>query len=233
MFIPSEPRAERRLVAAQAKLHPGIKEYLAAADRFERLFATSAEPPRLTDPVAGPLLRRLTDSSATLGSDSYRWSHGDLSLFVELEIRTDTIYGLYEQSGIAPGQLQSDPGVAARVALNNYEFQDEITPFHAFFLDVFSRELQIVPSKDVRDFRRPSDGLFDAMIRVASEPKVRPPNRIAIIDSLARNASAFSRFLNLTDRRHLVARLAPLRSEFPAPVQARIDHMIEVLGSNA
>jgi hypothetical protein len=233
MVDPSEPREGRRLVAAQAKLHPGIREYLAAADRFDRLFATSPELPRLTDPVAGPLLRRLTDSSATLGNDSYRWSHKDVSLLVELETRTETIRGLYEQSGITPGQLESDPGVAASEALNNYEFQDEIIPFFTFFLDVFSRYLQIVPSKHVRDNTRPSDEVFGAMIGLAGDPKVRLPNRIAVIEGLVRNVRAFSKILDLTDRRQLVAGLAPLRSEFPAPVQARIDRMIEILGSNA
>lgn len=221
--------------------HPGIEEYLATADRFERLAAQSATPPRLTDPAAGPLLRRLTDSRATFGSA--RFTIDDLEPVETIMQRTYAIVVRYAHHGLASGVAAAE---ATRLEdENSILFQDEIMPFVAFSIEVIGIVARAVREDDGSDdpiaatpegrrqllaVRQTLEGTVGDLT-MAADPRLRPANRMVLLEAYARHAPAISASLTLPQRRRLHGALEPLRPAFSPEARARLDEILEALAA--
>jgi|GEM_PF-3927706 len=229
--------------AARAQDRPGIAAYLAAADRFDAMTSTSAAPPRLADPAAAALLRRLGDRSATFGGD--RYGPADIPTLTPVVRRALRLMNFYLQYGITPDLL--GPAATAQSNRNSVELQDEIALLTGFAVEAYQVVLRVADEdvaarglaaltegqrESLRGMRQGTAMMIDGLIMMIGAPEMGAGNRRLLVGTLARNATSFSAALSLDQRRRIAAAIVGMRARFPG-VGAELDRIAAAMEARA
>jgi hypothetical protein len=229
--------------AAFAQDHPGIDQFNQAAEQFDRLVSeakVSGTLPRMSDPVAGALLRRLTDARRTFGGQDF--APADYPMISGILKRTLDWWSLYTRFGIE-GLSQEEAGAKAR--RNEVEFQDEMMPLMTACLEDMAQVMILVEKEFVRrggiervsepdrrsleNLRQGNVQVIEDMLKVIAAAETRPAHKAEAVDALARNAATYASQLNSAQRAGLAAKVAAVRPDLPAPVQAQLDRVVAAL----
>lgn len=225
---------------------PGLERYRQARSAFDALVKSSeakAQMPRLSDPVARPLLQALSDVDGILGRAEY--DKDDLAELAEVcdsntAMTAYMIFGVNKE--ITPNTMADDVTrvVTETAEKNMYLYQDELFPLMAFNIHCVARsippltdfivslpESQMTPSRQhslVRSRLNALSVYMGAML-IFRDQNITPHNRTIILDALADTAEVYAGMLQQNQRESIVTLAEGLRSRVDVSLHAWLEHI--------
>jgi hypothetical protein len=205
---------------------PGAAGFDEAARQYDRLAVkayAAGQMPRLADPLAGPVLRRLSDGKAVLGSGTYGPADlGPLTAICgkvnEVTVKY-TMHGIEELKPLAGGdRARLAEAVRQLETKNAREYEDEIVPLLAFSLRCMDKELPALTAftaslkpdeltavriAGIEQFRSGAISLVVGAVQMLIDPDIGTEHKALMAESLADAADNLLSALTIVQRQSL------------------------------